>query len=645
MTAKRTTPKSATAKRRTSKSVAAKRAGTSKMVGATMAPATAETSYRAFGADVTLVHADDPLERARQLDQYIPGYEAFLASRVIPKTGLCVDVGAGDGWFAIAFAQAFRDWQVLCFEPDAAAADRLRATAQACKLDNVICVTATFHPDTEVGDMPGPAPDGLADWAATLGALERPQRFQRLRALGGRLDPLPSDFAPNLPDTSAHITAPTLPLSVLRALSPDLIKLDAPGCEYGIVECLQDCSIGFMTGQLYSYVPSTLFTPTQGAGAREYYLQCGTHALRRDYEDNFANRKARLDVVVAMYNTVEYIIECVDSVLADGNADIRVLVVDDGSTDGCDALVAQTYADNPRVVLVSKPNGGCASARNYGRVQSDASHIAFIDADDRIDFGMFSALLETARYTGAFVVEGEFQFLHHEEDGSERLEPSYEADIYAMPGDQGLGAYDYTWLPGEVIGIGQPTIWRRIHRRDFLDRKDIWFPEHIRAFDDQIFQMLVAQYCGSLAHVRGYHYHYRQHPAQDIKQGDERHFYSFNMFRAILQRSLNESWPNIEMVVQSLLNTMSWSYGGLRPDLKLAYQTAAVEFIVVFHKTYGYMIDAGRLRDTGIEGLDLLVERKLEEVRHDPVNYGMIQQDTWCWQPEMIRMMKAARQK
>ena len=603
---------------------------------AVSAPVTAQTTYQVFGTTVTLTHADDAPEAARQIAALSTDYEFFLASRVIPKAGLCVDVGAGDGWFAIAFAAAFPDWQVLCLEPDPDAAERIRANATANALSNVICVTAGFHPDMPDADIAPPDPDGLAAWAAALADHMQPQPFQQLTALGRRLAPLPADT-----DQEDALRVPCLPVSALSALAPDLLKLDVVGSVTAIAERMRDCPVGFMLGQLYDYVPSTLFTPAEGAGAREYYLRYGTHALRRDYEDNFATRKARLDVVVAMYNTKDYITDCIDSVLADGNDDIRVIVVDDGSTDGCGDLVAGQYRDNARVRLVRKPNGGCASARNYGRAQSDATHIAFIDADDRVDPGLFTALLETARYTGAFVVEGEFEFLHVDADGTERRDPSYEADIYDTPGNHGLGAHDYMWISGEAIAVGQPTIWRRVHRRDFLDRKNIYFPEHVRAFDDQIFQMLVAQYCGSLAHVRGHSYHYRQHPAQDIKQGDERHFYSFNMFRTILLRSLDESWSNIDMVIQSLLNTMQWSYAGLRDDLKPIYVEAAVEFVAVLQKTYGTVIAPDRLRAVGIDGFDFLVERRAHDMQHDPVTHGMMRQEDWRWQPEMIRMMRA----
>lgn len=632
----------------------------------------------AFGARVWLETGEDQVENDRRLRELTECHERFLASRVLPRTGLCVDLGAGEGWFTVPFATAFPNWRVIAFEPDPETFARLQRNVDRQGLENVTCINAALHPDlAPVGcesrsgadiDLPHSLRDALDHPTPALfrpvlalaprivpaaGEPPRDDRPERLSALRKRL-PLPvvSRFrtrpepAPAVVERPQDETVvrPALPVNILAQLAPDLLKFDAPYGEEAIARALREVPVRFLTGRLYTHVPSQLFHPAPQAGAREFYLPFRDHALRRDYEDNFPTRQPRLDVVVAMYNTRDYIAECVDSVLADGNPDIRVIVVDDGSTDGCGDLVAQRYAGNDRVRLVRKANGGCASARNHGRQCSDASHIAFIDADDRVDPGMFTALLETARYTGAFVTEAEFVFLSQDETGAEQLTPSYEQDVYPLPGDHSVGPHDFFWLPGTAIAVGQPTIWRRVHRRDFLDRKNIWFPEHVRAFDDQIFQLLVAQYCGSLAHVKGHAYHYRQHPAQDIKQGDERHFYSFNMFRSVLLRALDENWPDITPVMRSLLNTMRWSYGGLRHDLKRSYLEGSAKFLAVLSKTFGYNFAHHDLAGTGIDGLEILVNRHLEAMRNEPVNYGFLRLESWRWQPEFIRMMQAVRQ-
>lgn len=591
--------------------------------------ATKTVDYVAFGQKINLSALDVEGEISRRLKQNQEIYTRALASRAIPQAGVCVDIGAGEGWFGLAFAKAFPQWKVVCLEPDEQTFALLEKNVAAQSLKNVTCLRAAVHPDVKQGVTKGKLTRNTDPYAALTKTQDAD--FIALSALAPRVAPADVDTP-----ADRRVALPAVSLAALADLSPNIIKLDAPMCEEAIGLALKDAPIGLIMGPLYTYVPSGTFNPTEGP--REFYLTHGDKALRRDFEDNFDGRVPGLDIVVAMYNATEFIVECVDSLLANGDENITVLVVDDGSTDGCGNLVEKHYAGQSRVRLLRKANGGCASARNYGREHSTASHIAFLDADDRVDEDMFTALFEVARYTGAPVTEGEFFMFSTNEDGTEDSTPSYEATMYSVPGDQQLGPYDFLWTPSNAICYGQPTIWRRVHRRDFLDHKKIWFPEHIRAFDDQIFQFLVGELAGSIAHIRGHSYHYRQHAAQDIKQGDERHFYSFNMFRSIVIRSLEESWKNTDPLIQSLFNTMSWSYSGLRPDLKPIYRQAAAKFLAVISKTYGNGFSEADLSRTGIEGLGVSVDRELHLMRDYPTNYAFIRLEDWRWQPEFIRM-------
>lgn len=591
------------------------------------------TSFRAFGTEVTLTVGQNTVANRRKQDELHDLYESFLASRVLPRQGLCVDVGAAEGWFAVPFAQAFPNWQVLCFESDPTLARRLRSNVESAKLHNVIVIEAALHPDASPIGLPMRDKGTQTLTEATLEALAgaTPAAFEA-----------PLGLAPSVAAVAeGSVTRPAVPVEALTQIAPDFLKMDAPGCEAEIAAALKHTAVNHIVGPLWRYQPSNIFQPAPAAEPREFYLAHGQHALRRDYEDSFASRRPGLDIVVALYNGKDHIVECVDSLLADRNPDIRVLVVDDGSNDGSDELIRSRYANEPNVVLLHKANGGAASARNFGRQASDASHIAFVDADDRIDPGMFTALLEVARYTGAPVTEAEFSLLEVDENGEETLTPSYESAGYATPGTEGLGAYAYHKVAGHHIATGQPAIWRRVHRRDFLDRNNIWFPEHVRAFDDQIFQLLLTRYCGEVPHVTGYAYHYRQHAAQDIKQGDERHFYSFNMYRSLFLRALDENWADLGPIFQSLLNTLSWSYHGLQEALRPTYRKAAAEFLAIVQMTTGHEFGADDLAQLRIEGLDMLLATRLRDFAGAEPNYAYMRSENWMWQPEFIRMMGA----
>ena len=89
----------------------------------------------------------------------------------------------------------------------------------------------------------------------------------------------------------------------------------------------------------------------------------------------------RVSIVVNNFNYERYVGEAIDSALAQDHADVEVVVVDDGSTDGSAGVIG-SYGD--RVVAVLKPNGGQGSAFNAGFAAASGDVVIFLDADDRL---------------------------------------------------------------------------------------------------------------------------------------------------------------------------------------------------------------------------------------------------------------------
>jgi glycosyltransferase involved in cell wall biosynthesis len=86
------------------------------------------------------------------------------------------------------------------------------------------------------------------------------------------------------------------------------------------------------------------------------------------------------DVVMPLYNKEEFVGATINAVLAQTFADWRLIIVDDGSTDGSAELV-RSYGD-PRINLIQQKNQGVGPARNAGIRSGTAEWIAFLDADD-----------------------------------------------------------------------------------------------------------------------------------------------------------------------------------------------------------------------------------------------------------------------
>jgi cellulose synthase/poly-beta-1,6-N-acetylglucosamine synthase-like glycosyltransferase len=87
-----------------------------------------------------------------------------------------------------------------------------------------------------------------------------------------------------------------------------------------------------------------------------------------------------VSVVIPAYNAARFLPEALASVLAEATPDVEVLVVDDGSTDDTQELLAR-YA--PRVRSLRVANGGPGRARNAGLAGTRGPLVAFLDADDR----------------------------------------------------------------------------------------------------------------------------------------------------------------------------------------------------------------------------------------------------------------------
>ncbi|MFH1144927.1 MAG: glycosyltransferase [Candidatus Eisenbacteria bacterium] len=93
-------------------------------------------------------------------------------------------------------------------------------------------------------------------------------------------------------------------------------------------------------------------------------------------------RPPLVSAITATHNMAAYVREAVDSILAQTHPNVEAIVVDDGSTDGTDAILAR-YAGDPRVRIVRQSNAGQTRAKNRGLQEARGEFIGFCDADDR----------------------------------------------------------------------------------------------------------------------------------------------------------------------------------------------------------------------------------------------------------------------
>ena len=92
-----------------------------------------------------------------------------------------------------------------------------------------------------------------------------------------------------------------------------------------------------------------------------------------------------ISVIIPIYKVEPYLRKCVDSILSQTYRNLEVILVDDGSPDGCPEICDEYAARDTRVKVIHKENGGASSARNAALDVNHGEYILFVDADDYLD--------------------------------------------------------------------------------------------------------------------------------------------------------------------------------------------------------------------------------------------------------------------
>lgn len=90
----------------------------------------------------------------------------------------------------------------------------------------------------------------------------------------------------------------------------------------------------------------------------------------------------RVSVIIPVYNTEQYIEECLDSVLNQTMNDLEIICIDDGSIDKSLHVLKQYQLSDSRVRILSQNNQGSGPARNRGMQEAHGKYVVFLDADD-----------------------------------------------------------------------------------------------------------------------------------------------------------------------------------------------------------------------------------------------------------------------
>ncbi len=217
-----------------------------------------------------------------------------------------------------------------------------------------------------------------------------------------------------------------------------------------------------------------------------------------------------ISVIVPVYKVEQWLPACVDSLLAQEFLDFELLLVDDGSPDGCPDLCEAYAQKDERVRVIHRPNGGLSAARNSGIAAARGEYLAFVDADDTVAPGYLSKMLAAAQSSDADMVAA--GFCEMQQDGSVLQDAAQY--LAQQPGTfGGRELFPCFFGPGAIY---YTVAWNKLYKAKLWE--SLRYPEGILHEDDAVAHRLYAA-CQTVTCINECLYFYRQREGSICRSG------------------------------------------------------------------------------------------------------------------------------
>lgn len=206
----------------------------------------------------------------------------------------------------------------------------------------------------------------------------------------------------------------------------------------------------------------------------------------------------QISIIVPVYNSEKYIVECIDSILSQTFKSFELILIDDGSVDRS-GMICDDYAKkDSRIVVIHTSNNGVCAARNNGIEVARGHYIMLCDSDDIVDEHWCEYMYKVANSNQYCMVSSDWKQFKNEKElvyyKRLKIEINLQKSNYYDLFRKGLTGY----------------VWNKIFRTDIILNNGIRFPIDIPIAEDVKFVCEYMKYCcDGCLHIENSLYYYR----------------------------------------------------------------------------------------------------------------------------------------
>ena len=195
------------------------------------------------------------------------------------------------------------------------------------------------------------------------------------------------------------------------------------------------------------------------------------------------SEKGLVSVIIGLFDVARFLEEKrLRCVLNQTWRDLEIILVNDGSTDDTPRICKELAAEDSRVVLVDKPNGGLGSARNAGLDAASGEFVWFYDVDDDAEPDLVEKNVRWMReYDADMIIFGN-EFIY---PGTGRVETTSFKERLLESNDALKSIFMDVLL---LVPNGNGFVWNKFYKREFIERCGVRFGEQ-RIQQDELFNL------------------------------------------------------------------------------------------------------------------------------------------------------------
>lgn len=214
-----------------------------------------------------------------------------------------------------------------------------------------------------------------------------------------------------------------------------------------------------------------------------------------------------VSIIIPIYNSEQYLAECLKSVKEQSYCNFEVLCVDDGSTDNSRRIIDYYVCTDDRFKLITKSHTNAGDARNIGLKNAKGDYLLFLDSDDFFDMFMLEHIVNCAIREDSDITVFSYKLYYADKNTISKTK-------YGIHSNR-RKTFNLKDLKSKKLEFTNIAVWNKLYKKKYINNLNIEFKSQ-EALNDVFFSWISLICAGKISFCRHVGTYYRVNTGRSI---------------------------------------------------------------------------------------------------------------------------------